>query len=356
MSEGRAIALAVVVTLVMVVAGAILLGSEGPAEASTLSRAPGGWLAARRYLEEMGTPVALIDHGLDEPIGDGVLVLTFPWQRAAMDDVATALIRHLQQGGGVVLAYTDRFDPVQSEIVKAIGLGWEDRRPRPPLWPRPWRAYAAEEWSLAGGGAEAVRETRITALRRVPRPPPTAEVLLRDAQGGAVAFRFPRGQGRVVVIPADVLSNARLGLSGNADFLEALRQDLHGSWRFDEFHHGLRAAAGPAETGPQRVLLLYVLQVAFVYLLCALAVARRFGPAWRDPPAASGSAATFLVGLGALHHRLGHHREAAQLLVARAQELDPRVRVPSMSVEDAKGLVRLARRIGASQTGRGHGE
>ena len=52
---------------------------------------------------------------------------------------------------------------------------------------------------------------------------------------------------------------------------------------------GLRAAPGPAQTGPQRALLLYVLQVGFVYALCAFAVVRRFGPAWREEAASGGS-------------------------------------------------------------------
>jgi hypothetical protein len=181
-------------------------------------------------------------------------------------------------------------------------------------------------------------------------------VLLRDAQGRAAAFVFPRRGGRVAVIPADVFANARIANPGNADFLEWLRQDLGGPWLFDEYHHGLRAAPGATQTGPQRALLLYVLQIALVYGLCALAVVRRFGPAWREEAVASGSAATFLVGLGALHDRLRHHADAARLLVARARELSPRLAVPSADVRSGKELLALARHIGALQKGRGHSE
>ncbi|HEY8149349.1 MAG TPA: DUF4350 domain-containing protein [Vicinamibacteria bacterium] len=353
MSERHLLTVGALVTLLMVAAAALLLGTESPADASSLSRTSAGWLAARRYLEEMGTRVALVDHDLDEPIGTGVLVLAFPWQRAAMDDVGEAVARQLRQGGSVLIAYSDREEPVQSQLLESLGLSWDERRPRPPRRPRRWRAYAAEEWVLSAEATEGARAVRVAARRHVPQPPVAATVLLRDAQGRAAAFLFPRRRGRVVVVPADAFANGRIANPGNADFLESLRQDLGGPWLFDEYHHGLRAAAGPAQTGPQRALLLYVLQVALVYALCAFAVVRRFGPAWREEAVTGGSAAVFLVGLGALHDRLGHHRDAGRLLVARAQELDPRVRLAATEAGDGKALLALARRVGALQKGRG---
>ena len=70
-----------------------------------------------------------------------------------------------------------------------------------------------------------------------------------------------------------------------------------------------------------RVFDLYLAHLAVVYLLGVSCLARRFGPAWIEAPVLTGSVAAFLVGLGALHHRLGHHRRAAELLVSRAREL-----------------------------------
>jgi len=151
------------------------------------------------------------------------------------------------------------------------------------------------------------------------------------------------------VLPADAFSNARLGHSGNADLLEGLRQQLGDHWTFDEFHHGLRPAFTPATRGSQRVLLLYLLQLVFVYVLVAVALARRFGPAWREEPPAFGSAASFLVGLGGLHDRLGHQRAAAELLVSRARALDGRLVLPSASELDGRDLLGLARRVGQAQ-------
>ena len=355
MSERNLLAAGVAFTVLMVAAGALVLGTKGSADSSSLSRAANGWLAARRYLEDMGTRVVLIDHDLEEPVGLGVLVLAFPWQNGAFDDVRAAVEGQLRQGGSVVVAYSDRPEPVQSVLVESLGMDWDKRRSRPPLHPAQWPAYAREDWALTAPSADA-REVRVSARREVPRMPARATLLLRDTEQRAVAFVFPRHRGRVVVMPADIFANARVGNPGNADFLESLRQDLGGPWLFDEYHHGLRGAPGPAQTGPQRALLLYVLQVGLVYALCALAVARRFGPAWRDETAAGGSAAVFLLGLGALHDGLGHHREAGRLLVTRAQELDPRVRLPRGEARDAKELLALARRVGALQKGRGKSE
>jgi hypothetical protein len=353
LKDQRLLGLALGAALLLAIAGVVFVGSKASADASSLSRASGGWLAARRYLEERGTRVTLLDHPLDEPIGRGLLILAFPWQHLAIEDVPQGLTGHLQRGNAVLFAYTDHPDGMEDEVTSALGLSSWDRRPPPPLRPRRWWAYASEEWTLTGEGAEAGRDVRIAALRKAPGAPMGARVLLRDVQGRAMAFSYARWRGRVTVVPADVFSNARLGHPGNADFLEALRDDEAASaWLFDEFHHGLHAAPGAESTGPQRGLLLYVLQVVFVYALCAWAVARRFGPAWRETVWPGGSAAGFLVGLGAWHARLGHHREAARLLLARAQELDPRIAGAVLPADDGRDLLALARRIGAWQSGK----
>lgn len=333
---------------------AAVLAEQGPADASVLSRGSRGWLAARRYLEERGCRVALVDHDLDAAAGAGVLVLAFPWQHVGFDDPSSGIDRHLQAGGTIVFAYSGRpFDGAESAAAEALELAWEEPRQRPPLSPFRWREYAAEEWLLAPEPSlsASLRTVRIAAFRRVPRAPEGATVIVRDPKGRPAAFVFSRRRGRVVALPADAFSNARLGQPGNADLLETLRQDLGDAWSFDEFHHGLRPPLTTAETGPQRVLLLLLLQLAFAYVLVVLAVARRFGPSWSEPVVASGSAASFLMGLGVLHHRLRHHREAARLLLARARELDPRVPLPDGAEDHGDDLLGLARRVGEAQSG-----
>lgn len=334
----------------MGVAAALVLGSQGPADASALSRAGGGWLAARRYLEARGVEVQLLDRSPAEAPVQGVLVLAFPWQRYALDDVPGVLRRHLDRGGDAVFAYADSRDPAQTEIAESLGLVWETRRPGPPLTPLGWKRYANEEWTLAAPDGSG-RPARMRAVRRALGAPRPARVLLQDGEGRAVAFVVTRGQGRVAVLPSELFANNRVATGGNADLLELLRGEMGDRWVVDEFHHGLVApeAAGSAQ-GP-RVLALYVGQVAFVYVLCALAVARRFGPAWREPLVSTGSAASFLVGLGALHDRLGHHVQASRLLVSRARELSPHLKLPDERADDGPALVALARRIGIRQKG-----
>jgi len=347
------IAAAAAAALIMSVAAALLVVPP-PADASALSRGPGGWLAARRYLEAKGTRVTLLDRE-PETGGHGALVIAFPWQSSTLDRPSRWVHGHLQQGGTIVFAYAGRrFDAVESDAARALGLAWDERE-RPPLNPYRWRTYAAEERSLVPEGtpAAAVRPGRIAVPDRVPRAPRGATVLVRDERGRPLAFAFARGQGRVVTVPAEAFSNGRIGQPGNADLLETLRQDLGSDWSFDEYHHGLHPPPTAGEAGPQRVLLLYLVQLAFVYALVVLAVARRFGPSWSDPAAASGSAASFLLGLGVLHHRLGHHRQAARLLVARARELDARLSLPDATAEAETDLLALAQRVGRTQSGRG---
>jgi len=343
------LAAAAAAALVMTIAAALLV-VQPPADASALSRGPGGWLAARRYLEAKGAEVTLLDREPDAP-ARGTLVLAFPWQSLPLDDPARWVRRHLQEGGTLVFAYAGGRDAAESDVAHALGLTWEERE-RPPLNPFRWQAYAAEERSLVPASSEAAaRPGRIAPPSRTPKAPNGATVLARDERGRPLAFVFARGRGRVVAIPADAFSNARIGQAGNADLLETLRQDLGSNWSFDEFHHGLRPPPSPGETGPQRVLLLYLLQLVFVYALVVLAVARRFGPSWSEPAAASGSAASFLLGLGVLHHRLGHHRQAVRLVVARARELDARLWLPEPGAE--ADLLDVARRVGQAQSGKG---
>ncbi|HXB55448.1 MAG TPA: hypothetical protein VN461_11730 [Vicinamibacteria bacterium] len=356
MRDTHAVIAAAVVAGAMTLSAVFLLGGQGSADASVLSRGSRGWLAARRYLEERGCRVSLLDHALDEPVVAGVLVLALPWQELGFEDLSGGIGRHLGTGRDIVFAYSaDVFDSSASAVADALDLAWDDRRGRPPLNPSRWRQYASEEWSLAPEPllGDGLRPVRIEAPRRVPRLPTGATVLLRDGRGGPTAFTFPRSRGHVTVLPADAFSNARLGEPGNADLLETLLQRLGDRWVFDEFHHGLRASLGPGETGPQRIFLLYLLQVAFVYVLGVVAVARHFGPVWSEPLVARGSAATFLVALGALHNRLGHQHAAARLLLSRARELDGRLALPDDTRADAGGFLELARCVGEAQSGKG---
>jgi len=70
----------------------------------------------------------------------------------------------------------------------------------------------------------------------------------------------------------------------------------------------------------------------------------------------TGSTTSFLRGVGALHHRLGHHRDAGEALVARARQLHPRLELPDAGGghAGAEGFLRLAQAVGRAQSGEEH--
>lgn len=333
------------------------LGSGSAASGSSLSHGPGGLYAARKYLEARGAEVRLLDGPLDEAAEPGVLVLAFPWQRLDPLERFVGVTRHMQRGGTVLLAYTgEGLDVAEAIALQALSIRRRTLRGDPPLNPLRWRRFAGEEWSLAPPPGALLTRLRVRAPRRAPEPTAAAEVLYRSDDGTPLAFREPRGRGQLVVLPADALSNARLEQEGNADLLESLWRTLGPRWSFDEYHHGLVAPLAPGDSRRQRVVDLLLVHLAILYTLAVLAVARRFGPAWVEAPVTTGSAASLLLGLGGLHQRLGHHRDAAARMLERARELDPRLRLPAgleHEVRDAEGLMRVARAVARAQAGRG---
>jgi hypothetical protein len=71
----------------------------------------------------------------------------------------------------------------------------------------------------------------------------------------------------------------------------------------------------------------------------------------------TGSAGSFLLGLGVLHHRLGHHAEAARRLLERTRELHRDLDLPAELDRRAasagpRELVALARDVASRRTGK----
>jgi hypothetical protein len=344
---------------------------------SALSRGPEGWLAARRYLESRGAEVRLLDappaaDRAAEP--EGVLVEVFPWSAPVpAGRRASALARRLAAGGDLVIAYSGGYDPREDRVLEALGIGLVAVRDEPPLGPLAWRRDARLSWRLMPetgiepgaadsapapepGAAAGTAVVALPAPRWAPRAPAEAEVLYRSPDGTPLVFALERTSGgkraRLAVLPAAALANAGLAGAGNADLLEGLLAAFGRRWAFDESAHGLAApgAGDPDAERAGRAFDLVLAHLALLYLLAVAALARRFGPAWREPPVATGSTAAFLLRLGALHHRLGHHRDAAARLVERWRELHPRHAVPAALARraeeaDADGLVAVARAL-----------
>lgn len=335
----------------------LLFSGPGEARGSALARGPGGWLAARKYLEARGAKVKLLDGPLGGFQEGGVLVVAFPWQTGVSAEASDHMEEHLSRGGDLVLAYSGEGNN-PGELVALIGLGLPLQEVRKAvLNPVGWRRFAREEWDLQPvKGTTGAGPVRVWAPRWAPEIPKEAKVLMRSPKGPVIAM-LPRYRGRIWILPADAFANARLANPGNADLLETLRQRLGDRWTFDEYHHGLagRRAVESAELG--RTLDLILLHLAVLYVVALLTLSRRFGPAWSEPPVVTGSAGSFLLGLGALHNRLGHHAEAARRLLERTRELDRNLVLPEdfdrrAANADPRELVELAREVARLRKGR----
>jgi hypothetical protein len=160
---------------------------------------------------------------------------------------------------------------------------------------------------------------------------------------------------RVFVLPAELIFNARQGAPAHPALLEKLARWLRGPWRFDEYHHGLGVGDdGTIPVATRRGFDVLVAQLVLLYAVTALALGRRLGPAWRETPPLAGSAGSFLLRLGSLHHRLGHHAAGAELLLRRAAELDRRLVVDPRLRElaargDAAALVEVGKAVARLQ-------
>lgn len=356
---------AVALLALVAVAGGLLLAGQGAAGPSALSPGPQGWLAARRYLEARGVRVTLLDRTFAEADLGRVLVTAFPWSLLDPGVDLDGLRAWVRRGGILVVAYSGSERDVREEdLLSRFGLRLRSVRGPAPWGYLAWRRWLEEEWRLRPdpslGGSGAVGGVEVRAFSRAPASPKAARVLYRQAATDRpLVFAVGRGAGRVVLLPAAVLANARLGEAGNGDLLDSLLAWLGPEWTFDEYHHGLVRPGEAAAAVPAGVFDLFLAHLGLLYLLALVALGRRFGPPWREARARGGTAASFLVGLGSLHHRLGHHPEAGRRLLARVRELEPGVMLPAdldRRAEDADGaaLVALAGEV-ARLRGRGAG-
>jgi hypothetical protein len=342
---------AVVSGVILVV---ILSADHVGAGPSVLSHGPYGWLVAQRYLASRGATIELGDQPINQAVDSDVLVVTFPAQSSLSDEELTSIGSYLRRGGALVYAYSPS-DPSHSEVafLRWLDLGARRIGGQPPTNPLAWWRKANQVWEIVPAAEAAYRSepVQILAPRWVPEHD-DAEVLYYGEDQTPVVMTFEMGRGTVVVLPAEALANSRISGRGNADLMEAMYQRLGRSWRFDEYRHGLVSPEYQSDSSPQRAFDLLGLHLVLCYLLAFTALARRFGPAWREVRLSYGSTAAFLIGLGHLHDRLGHHTEAARLLIKRAAELDSRLDLPSDPPAGKIGrrqLLALAQEIGKRQ-------
>jgi hypothetical protein len=347
------------IAAILIVLVALAASGRSEARGSVLSRGPGGWLAARRYLEARGVRVKLLGQPLDPLDHGGVLVTAFPWQQGLSPDAGEQLEEHLRRGGSLVLAYSgDPANPAEMVALKGLGLTLGEVR-KPTLNPLKWRRFSREEWDLRPApGVQGGEPARVWAPRWSPKNPKQARVLYQGPGGEPLVAAFSQRRGTVWLVPADAFANARLGKAGsagNSDLLETLRRRLGDDWTFDEYHHGFTGRPLLETVAVGRTLDLILLHLTALYLAAVLVLARPFGPAWSPPPVVAGTAGAFLLGLGAIHHRLGHHREAAKRLLARVRELDRDFNLAGLDRQaeaaGARGFVALAREVARRRKG-----
>jgi hypothetical protein len=348
-----------IVALAALVALAVVLpGGTGGAGPSALARGPDGWLAARLYLEARGGEAQLLDRPFAPEAVGPVLATAVPWSRREVAADHQSLARWVSSGGTLVIGYSGRADRFEeTRLLEAFGIEAAKARRDPPWGFPAWRRWVDEEWRLepAPGAPEGGRPLVVRARDRLPSPPRKARILYRRGETGAAAvWSLAVGEGRLVVLPADALANARLGEPGNADLLATLAGWLGDRWTFDEYHHGLVHPEVASELVPPLAFDLFGLHLFLLYLLAVLALGRRMGPAWREPPVRSGSVGAFLIGLGRLHDRLRHHAAAAGRLVARAVELEPHLDLARelrrrAETAGARELVAIAREVAAAR-------
>jgi hypothetical protein len=348
-SVGWLLGLAVFLAVVWLIVVAASHGA-GP---SVHSRGADGWAAARLYTESQGIRLE-IPRGLQEQPQEPVWVTAFPWRRSGGPDRLESLQHFASEGGHLVVAYSGSGGSLdETRLLSQLGAPLHEARSRPPFRFQAWRRHRLQEWDLRPVQGQS-RDGRIRALNQVPKPPPEAQILYQ-AKGDEdetlpLVFSFPLGRGQVLLFPAALLANARLGQAGNGDFLANLCRWLGDRWAVDELAQGLPPTDVPAVSRTnRRAFDLFGLHLLALYGLGLWALGRRFGPAWRDPPVRLGSTGSFLAGLGTLHERLGHRDEAARRLIQRTRQLHPDLSLPP-DLEDpeakpAVDLLTLARRL-----------
>ncbi len=357
MSRSRQLGLAAIIVAAALAALLLMSRPAGLDEASSVSRRPGGLLLARRYLESRGVRcTTFTGHvGRNGP-GNASLVVAFPATGRLGRAELLRLERWLSGGGTLVVLFDPSFPGfAQKETLEALGVATRPIWRREELNPFRWWKRARTPWRLSSPVAQT--PIVLSSRARVALKPDAGDMILLEEPKHDAVLGLARTvrRGRLVVLPSEVLSNGRLLEGGNADLLEWLGRRLPSSGfvAFDERIHGLGAPAKrSAEGTPMADALLA--QLALIYLLGIVALARRQGPPWPEEAARGSSVGGLLLRLGAVHRRMGHHADAARVMVERAAAFGGWDSVPADLLEipprlDGPGLIRLAQRVARRQ-------
>lgn len=365
---------AALVALVLAVLSIPLWLPPGVSGATVESRLYDGLLGTRRLLEEWGAEVELIkvgataasptaseegdtpDETLDpQRLEERVALVAFPIQRTLLGAEAV-LESWVRDGGKLVLTYSGTLLALEEdEFLAGFSVEMEKSLGPNSLSPfRWWRQKRAGEshrleiqsssgshagvselvtdrvvaLPTKGAGCDAIaRRTGAFDTRDVAKEPGNA------AGVHATVLRCVLGEGEVWLAPTSAFSNARLANAGNLDLLWHLRQRLGSRWTVLEGTSEilLSAVAEERAKNTRATLNLMALQLGLLYLGSVLALAWGFGPRWAERKLPPEGHRSFLLGLGALHQKLGGLGDAAGLLHQRWLDYDPLARRRSLN-------------------------
>ncbi len=137
------------------------------------------------------------------------------------------------------------------------------------------------------------------------RTTPDQDILIRTAQGAALAIEEKLGQGRVIALSVpELICNGWLETADNGRLAADLITMTPGSVAFDEYHHGAAGAGGGDwTTQPLGFGVFWAVFAIFVGLLLR---GRAFGPRLLLPGTGGGrSAAEYAVAVGHLLRQAG---------------------------------------------------
>jgi len=280
MKDARLVALyAVLVTVALALGLAANQGQPPSSLPSVDNPGPLGLRALYLYLQESGAPVSELRESFDAQALSGgarTVVMAAPQTRPVTDEEAKALREWVSQGGTLIY--------LASREARSRSRALDDwlQLSDGPLLPSNSDGLPPGEQDLTGttvrvwgrvGTTREVERLRVALDRGLTVGRPDA-VPLAGAQGIAVVWRVPEGQGEVYVLAGtDLGENRRIEMLDNPRFWDGLA--ARGPLAFDEYHHGVAPTKEPPSA---RALWIFVAQALVVGLFYVVSRGTRFGP------------------------------------------------------------------------------
>ncbi len=317
--------------LLAIALGAGLAGPETVPDSpipSVLNAGPRGLKLLRRWLEETGRDVRVLDPGFELP-ANGTLVLAAPTGHGVSKKEREA-VEAFVSGGGTLVYLRARRSAAQPELD-----AWLRLETGPAL------SRDADPEDLLGVSDEVTLVPGLTKLRVL------ADDTVASALPGAVPLTKGKslwwarlGRGEVFIGAGPELAQAsRLELDDNAAFWASLPQPVI----FDELHQAPKPTPDLSAN-----LVAALVQLAFCGLAFVLAFGRRLGPPRPTLATRHRSTMEYVASLGALASSAGVEPELARQQVQRLQRIlqlpDSEMPVSAEGVRTPSDFLTLSRK------------